>query len=183
MFSYSSEGLKERLWPPTNERASELREGGAARMCHVQHARPDARSQFVPPSLPPFAEERERESNKLTKEFNCSLASAAAAQDEVSGRRTIIPNVGVSFVIRQSNIPRAKHCAAAAAAIAALPPLLRQPRLFLSRMRRSRPPRPPRPTCLLPLSLPSPDKRMGMVRLSDAGIVRIASINAVSYEE
>ena len=56
----------------------------------------------LPPSLP-FPE-----SNKSTKEFNWT-ATAAPAQDEVSGR-TITPNVGVSFVIRQSNIPGAKHC-------------------------------------------------------------------------
>ena len=129
----------------------------------------------LPPSLP-FPE-----SNKSTKEFNWT-ATAAPAQDEVSGR-TITPNVGVSFVIRQSNIPGAKHC------IDARPPppptSPGQPRLFLSRMlRRSVAAAvaaslgPPASLPLALFSQPSPEtpvKRIGMdgpaVR---RGIVRMA---------
>ena len=109
------------------------------------------------------------ESNKSTKEFNWTATAAAAAQDEVSGR-TITPNVGVSFVIRQSNIPGAKHC------IDARPPppptSPGQPRLFLSRMlRRSVAAAvaaslgPPASLPLALLSQPSPEtpvKRIGM---------------------
>ena len=95
-------------------------------MCHVQHARLPVRPNAAPPpSLSPRAINRQRNLTGRQRRRR-------PAQDEVSGR-TITPNVGVSFVIRQSNIPGAKHC------IDARPPPPTspgQPRLFLSRMLR-----------------------------------------------
>ena len=158
---------------PTNERTSERR----------RRRRQDVSCSTCPPARP--AERRSPslpfpESNKSTKEFNWT-ATAAPAQDEVSGR-TITPNVGVSFVIRQSNIPGAKHC------IDARPPPPTspgQPRLFLSRMLRrsvvaavAASLGPPASLPLALLSQPSPEtpvKRIGMDGPSvRRGIVRMA---------